>query len=1002
MQTAIPQRAFSAHVPAIRRPDWLARTVFSFAGCAALCLSFFAADARAAGFDLGDAPAPYPTLRANNGAQHAVGVIAGFQLGARLDQEPDGQPDANALGDDLSITPGFPLGSDEDGVSFGTLAAGQIATVLVVASQPGLLDAWIDFNADGDWDGPADSIFASTPMIAGVNTLTFTVPLNAHLGFTFARFRLSKNGGLSFLGPAPDGEVEDYRVRIDQPQVAVDLMITKSVSPNPIAVGGNLTYTLLVKYKDTVPVSVSNVTVTDMLPPNVTFISANSSQGTCSLLGGTVTCTLGTLLGASSQASITIIIAPTTAIRLTNTACVFSSNPDPTPENNCATIVTEVTAAPVTPPCDLTNSGRDFWLTFPANYAPDPTNHAQLSLHLTGQANVTGLVTIPGLGFSTNWTISSGLIATVNLPWEADLGELNNLVTNKGIHITATGEISVYALNHASFTSDAYLGLPNTVLGTEYMVLAYRNVHSEVPEISGTQFAIVAPENNTIITITPRITTGERLVGVPFTVAMNRGDTYQLRNTNNAPNDLSGTFITANKPIGVFGGHRCANIQGITDFFCDTVVEQLLPLTAWGNYFLAVPLATRLNGDTYRFVASQMNTAIKTNGMPLTMLNRGDVYEQLVAGPVEISSDKPILVAQYANSSNYDSVTNADPFMVLVPPMELFRADYLVYSMTNGFTTNFLNLVVHSSLINQILLDGIPVPSSNLSSMPISGSGYFGAQLPVGPGKHTVSQSPGGHQPFGVTVYGFGTYDSYGYPGGMRFGDVQSPVINCPDGVVLTISPTNCLATVPSFLATVHDNCTPESALQVTQLPAVGTMLAPGTYDLVLTSTDFAGNKGTCTSQLKVLDRDRPTIQCPSNIVVRTLSSSGQIVNFQVTGGTPCSPQMNVICSPPSGTLFPIGVRTVTCSIPNPNATLGTAPIQCTFTVTVLPLRIDITLTKQALLFQWTGADTLESASSVAGPWKEVLNARSPYTVALGGSGLPKGQFYRLRCVACQ
>jgi hypothetical protein len=74
------------------------------------------------------------------------------------------------------------------------------------------LDAWIDFNADGDWDDPGERIFNQETVAAGTNILTFNVPANVMSGYSFARFRISRMGGLDHVGFAPDGEVEDYRV----------------------------------------------------------------------------------------------------------------------------------------------------------------------------------------------------------------------------------------------------------------------------------------------------------------------------------------------------------------------------------------------------------------------------------------------------------------------------------------------------------------------------------------------------------------------------------------------------------------------------------------------------------------------------------------------------------------------------------------------------------------------------------------------------------------------
>ncbi|HEX8203762.1 MAG TPA: GEVED domain-containing protein [Isosphaeraceae bacterium] len=144
----------------------------------------------------------------NGGARHA---LTGPRLGAHRDGELDGTPTAAADGDDAAGTP-----NDEDGVTFlSTLIVGATASVSVEVSNAGatnVLDAWIDFNRDGDWSDPGEQVFASRALVAGTNALSFPVPAGATLGVTYARFCLSTAGGLAPSGAAADGEVEDYRV----------------------------------------------------------------------------------------------------------------------------------------------------------------------------------------------------------------------------------------------------------------------------------------------------------------------------------------------------------------------------------------------------------------------------------------------------------------------------------------------------------------------------------------------------------------------------------------------------------------------------------------------------------------------------------------------------------------------------------------------------------------------------------------------------------------------
>jgi len=161
--------------------------------------------------DYGDAPDPnYPTNFSNDGARHYICDDLPVYLGAGVDSEMDGQPNATATGDDLDGN------DDEDGVTFLNypLETGVTANIIVNASGPGKLDAWVDFNGDGDWADAGEKIFNSVSLVAGDNYISFFVPKDVALGQTFARFRFSLEGGLNFNGSASDGEVEDYEVYI--------------------------------------------------------------------------------------------------------------------------------------------------------------------------------------------------------------------------------------------------------------------------------------------------------------------------------------------------------------------------------------------------------------------------------------------------------------------------------------------------------------------------------------------------------------------------------------------------------------------------------------------------------------------------------------------------------------------------------------------------------------------------------------------------------------------
>jgi hypothetical protein len=163
-------------------------------------------------YDWGDAPetaaaAGYPTLLASNGARHVpVGPWLG-DANDRPDSEPDGQPDPLAQGDDMQAK------DDENGVSIPPLVPGQLAVATIeVNGGGGRVQGWIDFNRDRVWQD-AECVFDGF-LPDGQHLVPFSVPSTAVAGQSFARFRISRNGGLAPVGPAPDGEVEDHEVSI--------------------------------------------------------------------------------------------------------------------------------------------------------------------------------------------------------------------------------------------------------------------------------------------------------------------------------------------------------------------------------------------------------------------------------------------------------------------------------------------------------------------------------------------------------------------------------------------------------------------------------------------------------------------------------------------------------------------------------------------------------------------------------------------------------------------
>jgi len=121
----------------------------------------------------------------------------------------------------------------------------------------------------------------------------------------------------------------------------IDLAVSVSAAPEPVITGSTLTYTAVVTYFDHTPAKY--VVLTDTLPEGAGFVSAISSQGTCSQAGGVVTCAIGGMSNNTSTVTVSIVVtAPSSAGLLSNTVSVVSDTFDVDPGNNQTTLSTAV------------------------------------------------------------------------------------------------------------------------------------------------------------------------------------------------------------------------------------------------------------------------------------------------------------------------------------------------------------------------------------------------------------------------------------------------------------------------------------------------------------------------------------------------------------------------------------------------------------------------------------------------------------------------------------
>ena len=158
----------------------------------------------------------------------------------------------------------------------------------------------------------------------------------------------------------------------------------------------------------------------------------------------------------------------------------------------------------------------------------------------------------------------------------------------------------------------------------------------------------------------------------------------------------------------------------------------------------------------------------------------------------------------------------------------------------------------------------------------------------------------------------------------------------CPADILDATDPGVCSKANVSWSLPAPDGCVLQA---VVSTPPSGSTFATGVHLVTCDFTDAEGELYSCSFQVTIEDAESPEVQCPDDIVVFSDGvNCGAHVNFAVTATDNC-PGVTAGCTPPGGSLFPLGVTEVTC-VATDAAGLVSAP--CTFTVQVIDANGDV------------------------------------------------------------
>lgn len=430
------------------------------------------------------------------------------------------------------------------------------------------------------------------------------------------------------------------------------------------------------------------------------------------------------------------------------------------------------------------NLGTEFYLSFPANWEFNAA-FKYVRLYILSEVETTvrvsagpfekSVVTVPGQVVTVDL---ANVFAQVFVRNDQSPEPNDKVYPGAAVHIEADDPVIVYGINRTSHTSDGLLILPVHALGTDYVVASAASVEGAGQSLPS-QYMVIAPYDSTTVTIINADDTPNNKAGESITVTMMKGDVYSAMSTGFG-GDLSGTLIRADKPVAVTAGQNCTYLPDARYPACDHIVEMLTPISTWGRTYHSLPFADRTKGDTYRIFAGESNAAILVNGTLLTTLSTvggekgtGWVeYRMEERMPMTFSSNKKITVVQYNNSQRYDNSEGTDPFMMILSPVEQYRSSFTFATPDGDFPKNYLALITDSGSFETWEIR--PIGSGDWTrvvTMPGAFEESMFNSLNMGNAARgiTISLEPGAYEVRGagtgtVSIYGGGSFDSYGYP----------------------------------------------------------------------------------------------------------------------------------------------------------------------------------------------------------------------------------------------
>ncbi|XP_078327360.1 uncharacterized protein LOC111110903 isoform X2 [Crassostrea virginica] len=365
--------------------------------------------------------------------------------------------------------------------------------------------------------------------------------------------------------------------------------------------------------------------------------------------------------GASfSSSPITIETIPTlktTTKPLNAGGASFSSSP--------ITIETIPTLKTTTKPLNAGSQGEEFLIVFMRNHDASGRENTYILAKLDDWSSV-DITSSPHLEYAIRSNVDNivNFTSEINISFPSNLTCQYSSKESKAVLFKTSSLSTVIIFDSSNLhTNDATIIIPIRKLSTDYLVSTTFSTHS----FDKSQFAVGSLHSETHLQITFNLKYSATLTlfgmrystGDTFSISLEKFETLQI----GYDGDLSGTFVTANKPIALFSGNRCQNFSTYTG--CNHMVSQLPPTREYDNEYI-IPCFFKNIKTLSQVISPVRNIVHITIGTTTTtMILQAHEYHNFEISPrltSTIKAEHPVQVTGFAMGSD----TN-DPYMTVIP-----------------------------------------------------------------------------------------------------------------------------------------------------------------------------------------------------------------------------------------------------------------------------------------------------------------------------------------------